>query len=155
MYSSGGCKQSIKWLIGLPRHWNENIQIYPGFIGLTLSQAIVCCQQRAIAWTNDNKILFSRKWQLEHIYIPKLNKTNKGVQNLTILLNLSWNDLFSCADSSVKHLTADRTTGSTFVGVYVWCKQCEFNSNLCQTVSMYISTHRLWVFHVLWPNEHI
>ena len=64
--------------------------------------------------------LSSHKWQLEHIFIlPNSTKPSKVCKNPTILLNLSWNNLFRHVDSSVKHLTADRTSGSTFVGVDV------------------------------------
>ena len=129
----------------LPQHSYENIQLYPGLIGLTLVQAMAWCQQQqASAWTNDNQNVSSHKWQLEHTFILlSSTRPSKVCKNPTILLNLSWNNSFSRVDSSVKHLTADRPSGSTFVGVYVRCKQCEFTSNLRQTASKYTNTHRL------------
>ena len=54
----------------LPQHSYENIQLYPGLIGLTLVQAMAWCQQQqASAWTNDNQNLSGHKWQLEHTFI--------------------------------------------------------------------------------------
>ena len=110
----------------------------------------------SLAWTNDNQNISSHKWQLEHIFIlPNSTRPSKVRKNPTILHNLSWNNLFAQVDSSVKYLTADWPTGSTFVGVYVRCKQYECTSNLRQTASKYINTHRLSVFHVLWPTRHL
>ena len=114
------------------------------------------CQQQASAWTNDNQNLSSHKWQLEHTFIlSSSTRPSKVCKTPTILLSLSWNNSFTRVDSSVKHLTADWTTGSTFVGVYVRCKQCEFTSNLRQTASKYTNTHTLYVFHVPWPTRHL
>ena len=61
------------------QHWYENIQLYPGLIGLTLVQAMAWCQQQqASAWTNDNQNLSSHKWQLEHIFIlPSSTRPSK------------------------------------------------------------------------------
>ena len=54
----------------LPQHWYENFWLYPGFMGLTLIQAMVWYQQQqASAWINDNQDLSSPKWHLEHIFI--------------------------------------------------------------------------------------
>ena len=122
-----------------------NLKAISSSATLTLVQARAWCQQQqASAWTNGNQNLSSSKWHLEHTFIlPSSTRPSKVCKNPTILLNLSWNTLFSRIDRCVKHLTVDRTTGSTFVGVYVRCKQCEFKRNLLKTLSMYINTHRL------------